>query len=250
MAKVYLVGAGPGDPDLLTLKAYRLLREAPVVLHDRLVDGRILALIRGKRVEVGKAEGESVKQEDIHRLLLHYARTHPFVVRLKGGDPFIFGRGGEEVLFLSAHGVAVEVVPGVSSILATGLPLTHRGLSSGFAVVSGVLEGGGYPDLSTSAKVPTLVVLMGVRRRAWIAQELIRLGRDPKEPCLFVERATTPKEARVLSRLEEVAEGKVEVAAPAVWVIGKVVEVFDVLQKTPQAWALAEVGPWWKPYPR
>jgi uroporphyrin-III C-methyltransferase len=82
---------------------------------------------------------------------------------------------------------------------------------------------------------------MGVRRRAWIAQELIRLGRDPKEPCLFVERATTPKEARVLSRLEDVAEGKVEVAAPAVWVIGKVVEVFDILQKTPQAWALAEV---------
>jgi uroporphyrin-III C-methyltransferase len=231
MAKVYLVGAGPGDPDLLTLKAYRLLREAPVVLHDRLVDGRILALIRGKRVEVGKAEGESGKQEAIHRLLLHYARTHPFVVRLKGGDPLVFGRGGEEVLFLSAHGVAVEVVPGVSSILATGLPLTHRGLSSGFAVVSGVLEGGGYPDLSTSAKVPTLVVLMGVRRRAWIAQELIRLGRRPDEPTLFVAEATTPREKRVQATLQEVAAGKVAVASPAVWVLGEVVRIFSAKTK-------------------
>lgn len=241
MAKVYLVGAGPGDPDLLTLKAYRLLREAPVVLYDRLVDGRILSLITGKKVDVGKREGESGKQETIHRLLLHYARAFPYVVRLKGGDPFVLGRGGEEALFLATSGIEVEVVPGVSSILATGLPLTHRGLSSGFAVVSGVLEDGGYPDLRAFAQVPTLVVLMGVKRRAWIAKELIRLGRRPDEPTLFVMEATTPRESRVPATLEDVAEGKVEVAAPAVWVIGKVVEVFDILQKTPQAWALAEV---------
>lgn len=231
MAKVYLVGAGPGDPELLTLKAYRLLKEAPVVLYDRLVDGRILSLIQGNKVEVGKSEGESGKQEAIHRLLLHYARIYPFVVRLKGGDPFVFGRGGEEVLFLSAHGVAVEVVPGVSSILATGLPLTHRGLSFGFAVVSGVLEGGGYPDLAPFARAPTLVVLMGVKRRVWIAQELLRLGRRPDEPTLFVAEATTPREERVQAALEEVAAGKVAVSSPAVWVLGEVVRVFGASAK-------------------
>ncbi|RTH27266.1 uroporphyrinogen-III C-methyltransferase [Thermus scotoductus] len=241
MGRVYLVGAGPGDPELLTLKAYRLLKEAPVVLHDRLVDERILALAPGEKVYVGKEEGESGKQEEIHRLLLRYARAYPKVVRLKGGDPFVFGRGGEEMLFLLRHGIPVEVVPGVTSLLASGLPLTHRGLAHGFAAVSGVLEDGGYPDLRAFAQVPTLVVLMGVKRRAWIAKELIRLGRRPDEPTLFVMEATTPRESRVPATLEDVAEGKVEVAAPAVWVIGKVVEVFDILQKTPQAWALAEV---------
>lgn len=240
MGRVFLVGAGPGDPDLLTLRAHRLLREAPVVLHDRLVDERVLSLIRGKRVDVGKEEGESGKQEAIHRLLLRYARAYPFVVRLKGGDPCVFGRGGEEALFLAAHGVEVEVVPGVSSFLATGLPLTHRGLSSGFAVVAGVLENGGYPDLSPYAKAPTLVVLMGVKRRAWIAQELLRLGRHPEEPSLFVERATSPEERRVKARLGEVAEGRVEVAAPAVWVIGKVVEVLSEVRSA-RAWTLEEV---------
>ncbi|MEZ0349154.1 MAG: SAM-dependent methyltransferase, partial [Thermus sp.] len=135
MGKVYLVGAGPGDPELLTLKAHRLLQEAPVVLHDRLVDGRILDLIPGKKVYVGKEEGESEKQEAIHRLLLSYARRYPFVVRLKSGDPMVFGRGGEEALFLLRHGIPVEVVPGVSSVLGTGLPLTHRGLAHGFAAV-------------------------------------------------------------------------------------------------------------------
>jgi uroporphyrin-III C-methyltransferase len=223
MGRVYLVGAGPGDPELLTLKAYRLLKEAPVVLYDRLVDERVLALARGERVYVGKGEGESHKQDEIHQLLLAYARRYPLVVRLKGGDPMVFGRGGEEVCFLLRHGIPVEVVPGVTSALAPGLPLTHRGLAQGFAVVSGVLEGGGYPDLAPFAQVPTLVVLMGVGRRVWIARELLRLGRDQEEPTLFVERASTPREKRVLATLGQVAEDRVEVASPAVWAIGKVV---------------------------
>ncbi|KGQ22209.1 uroporphyrinogen-III C-methyltransferase [Thermus filiformis] len=226
MGRVYLVGAGPGDPELLTLKAYRLLKEAPVVLYDRLVDGRILDLVPGEKVYVGKGEGEGEKQEEIHRLLLRYARTHPYVVRLKGGDPFVFGRGGEEVLFLLRHGVPVEVVPGVTSLLAAGLPLTHRGLAHGFAAVAGVLEGGGYPDLKPFAQVPTLVVLMGVKRRVWIAQELLRLGRSPLEPTLFVERASTPRERRIPASLWEVAEGRVAVEAPALWILGEVVRVF------------------------
>ncbi|MER3451941.1 MAG: uroporphyrinogen-III C-methyltransferase, partial [Thermus sp.] len=210
------------DPELLTLKAYRLLKQAPVVLYDRLVDERILDLIPGRRVYVGKEEGEGLKQEEIHRLLLEHARAYPMVVRLKGGDPFVFGRGGEEALFLLRHGIPVEVVPGVTSLLAAGLPLTHRGLAHGFAAVSGVLEGGGYPDLRPFAQAPTLVVLMGVKRRVWIAQELLRLGRSPEEPTLFVENASTPRERRCYAPLGEVAEGRVEVAPPALWVLGEV----------------------------
>lgn len=238
MGRVYLVGAGPGDPELLTLKAYRLLKEASVVLHDRLVDERILALAPGEKVYVGKEEGESGKQEEIHRLLLRYARAYPKVVRLKGGDPFVFGRGGEEMLFLLRHGIPVEVVPGVTSLLASGLPLTHRGLAHGFAAVSGVLEGGGYPDLKPFARVPTLVVLMGVKRRVWIARELLRLGRNPLEPTLFVERASTPKERRILASLQEVAEGKVAVEAPALWILGEVVRVFAEAKAPLEALAL------------
>ena len=240
MGRVYLVGAGPGDPELLTLKAYRLLKEAPVVLHDRLVDERVLALVRGEKVYVGKEEGESEKQERIHRLLLHHARRHPFVVRLKGGDPMVFGRGGEELSFLLRHGIPVEVVPGITSPLALGLPLTHRGLAEGFAVVSGVLEGGGWPDLAPYARVPTLVVLMGVKRRAWIAKELLRLGRSPSEPTLFAERATSPEERRVLAPLGEVARDRVAVASPAVWIIGEVVRVLEGAAREPSALALTE----------
>ena len=238
MGRVYLVAAGPGDAELLTLKPYRLLKEAPVVLYDRLVDERVLALTPGEKVYVGKEEGESEKQEEIHRLLLRHARAHPFVVRLKGGDPMVFGRGGEEVLFLLRHGVPVEVVPGVTSLLASGLPLTHRGRAHGFAAVAGVLEGGGYPDLRPFARVPPLVVLMGVGRRVWIAKELLRLGRNPREPTLFVERASTPKERRVLAALEEVAEGKVEVRPPALWILGEVVRVFAEKEAPVDALAL------------
>ncbi|GAB5602247.1 uroporphyrinogen-III C-methyltransferase [Thermus sp. FJN-A] len=243
MGRVYLVGAGPGNPELLTLKAYRLLKEAPVVLHDRLVDGRILDLIPGEKVYVGKEEGESAKQEVIHRLLLRYARAYPFVVRLKGGDPMVFGRGGEEVVFLLRHGVPVEVVPGVTSLLASRLPLTHRGLAHGFAVVTGLLEGGGYPDLRPFAQAPTLVVLMGVKRRVWIAKELLRLGRNPLEPILFVERVSTPKERRVLASLKEVAEGKVAVEAPALWILGEVVRLFAEAEEPTAALVLGG-EPW------
>ncbi|WP_337845701.1 uroporphyrinogen-III C-methyltransferase [Thermus sp.] len=232
MGRVYLVGAGPGDPELLTLKAHRLLKEAPVVLHDRLVDERVLGLVRGERVDVGKEEGEGDKQEAIHALLLRYAQAYPLVVRLKGGDPFVFGRGGEELGFLLAHGIPCEVVPGVTSALASGVPLTHRGLAHGFAVVSGVLEGGGYPDLAPFAQAPTLLILMGAKRRAWIARELIRLGRNPLELCLFVERATTPKERRVRATLGAVAKGQVVVHPPALFLVGKVVEAFEPLVQT------------------
>jgi len=144
MAKVYLVGAGPGDPELLTLKALRLIKSADVILYDRLINQEILLFAKPdcELVYVGKEDGKhTIEQEKINELLLRYAHTKEVVVRLKGGDPFIFGRGGEEALFLVEHGIEFEVVPGVSSFYSVpayaGIPITFRGISSSFAVITG-----------------------------------------------------------------------------------------------------------------
>ncbi|TFU14738.1 uroporphyrinogen-III C-methyltransferase [Thermus tengchongensis] len=232
MGKVYLVGAGPGDPELLTLKALRLLKEAEVVLYDRLVSPAVLELVNplAQLIYVGKEVGEQERvQEVIFQQLLQHVRAGRKVVRLKGGDPLVFGRGGEEWLYLAEEGIPVEVVPGVSSAVAVpalaGIPLTMRGLAGGFAVFSGHTQGGRLPDLTPYARVDTLVVLMGVRERANIARELLRAGRRPEEPVAFIERGSTPQERVVASTLGEVAAGKVEVEPPAVWVIGQVVRM-------------------------
>ncbi len=229
MGKVYIVGSGPGDPDLLTLKAYRVLREADAVLYDALVSEEIISIVpeRALKLFVGKREGRhTLPQEEINRLLLELSRRHTKVVRLKGGDPFIFGRGGEEVLFLLRHGIEVEVVPGVSSATAGPLsaliPLTYRGISSSFAVINGHGEGVDWEKVSGA---DTLVILMGVKRRRDIAKELIRAGRNPSEPVAFVEKATTPEERILFSTLGEVAEKPPPVETPAVIIVGKVVDV-------------------------
>ncbi|RDI94444.1 uroporphyrinogen-III C-methyltransferase, partial [Meiothermus sp. QL-1] len=196
--RVYLVGAGPGDPELLTLKAARVLAGAEVVLHDRLVGEGVLALVNpgAHRIYVGKEVGQQGVQEEILALMLAYARKGCAVVRLKGGDPMVFGRGGEEWRFLVEQGVAVEVVPGVSSAIAApslaGIPLTLRGVAGGFAVVSGQGQGGELPSLAAYAGVETLVVLMGVSQRQQLAAQLIALGRPPAEPVAFIERSSTP----------------------------------------------------------
>ncbi|MCS7193840.1 MAG: uroporphyrinogen-III C-methyltransferase [Meiothermus sp.] len=228
--KVYLVGAGPGDPELLTLRAYRVLQEAQVVLYDRLVSPDVLELVNPKahRIYVGKTRGTQTQaQEKILSLLLAYARSNRQVVRLKGGDPMVYGRGAEEWAFLAQHQIEVEVVPGVSSALAApalaGIPLTLRGVAHSFAVVSGQIAGGLYPSLERVAQAETLVILMGVERRVELAHALIRLGRKPEEPVAFVERSTTPHERIIVSTLAEVAAGGAAVEAPAVWVLGEVV---------------------------
>ncbi|RTG91743.1 uroporphyrinogen-III C-methyltransferase [Thermus scotoductus] len=230
--KVYLVGAGPGDPELLTLRALRLLKRAEVVLYDRLVSPAVLEQVnpRAQLVYVGKELGEQDRvQEFILHQLLHHARSGKKVVRLKGGDPLVYGRGGEEWLFLTEKGIEVEVVPGVSSALAVpalaGIPLTMRGVSGGFAVLSGHTQGGRLPDLTPYTRVDTLVVLMGIKERSRIAQELVRVGRRPEEPVAFIERGSTPQERVVVSTLGEVAAGGSEVQPPAVWVIGEVVRI-------------------------
>jgi uroporphyrin-III C-methyltransferase len=230
MGKVYIVGSGPGDPDLLTLKAYRVLREAQAVLYDALVTEEVLRVIPRDclKIYVGKRPGRhSMSQEEINALLLKLSKVYRRVVRLKGGDPFVFGRGGEELLYLLSRGVEVEVVPGLSSALAAPssalIPVTHRGVSSSFAVVRGhPSDGVNWRDL---ARVDTLLVLMGVKNRRRIARELIEAGRDPSEPVAFVERATTPQERVLFSSLGEVAENPPEVYAPAVMIVGRVVHL-------------------------
>ncbi len=225
---VALVGAGPGDPELLTLKAARLLETAEVVVHDALVGDGVLALIpeSAERIDVGKRPGRPTPQEMISTLLVELGRQGKRVVRLKGGDPFVFGRGGEEAEALAEAGVPFEVVPGISASVAApaaaGVPVTHRGVSAAFTVVTGHRRHG-EPDVDwrSLAKVGgTIVVLMGVSQRGTIAEELISGGLDPSTPVAAIESATT--DAQVVGRWTLAALADAEVRSPAVIVIGAV----------------------------
>lgn len=237
MSRICLIGAGPGRADLLTVRAARLLAQAGAVLYDRLVSSEVLELAPAdaERHYVGKAEGEQdLVQPVILELLEDCARRHALVVRLKGGDPMVFGRGAEEWLWLAERGWDVEVVPGISSALAApalaGVPVTCRGLSGGFAVVAGHRQEGGCQQWSAWAQADTLVVLMGVGRRREIAECLIAQGRDPHEPAAFIENGSTPRERTIMTTLEEIAGGHVEVSAPAVLIIGRVVTLREQLR--------------------
>ncbi len=229
--KVYIVGAGPGDPELITLKGLRAIQAADVLLYDRLVHPDLVseAPPRAIRHYVGKERGHKRRQEQIHRLLLAYARKGKTVVRLKGGDPFVFGRGSEEAIFLARHGVPVEVIPGISSSFgvpeSSGIPLTHRGLARGFAVVTGQCSQSDSVDWRAYAHADTLVILMGVQNRQTIARALIESGKDPVTPTVFIEKGCTSEERIVEAPLKAVAHGEVEARPPAVWVIGEVVRL-------------------------
>jgi uroporphyrin-III C-methyltransferase len=236
MSKVYLVGAGPGDPELLTLKAAKVLKRAEVILYDRLVSRQVLEQANpwAEQISVGKLCGQQQQtQQRILALLLHYARQGKTVVRLKGGDPLVFGRGAEEWLFLRQQGIEVEIVVGITSATAVpglaGIPLTFRGLSSAFVVATGHCQDADEQDWSRLASVETLVILMGVGRREAIAQSLIAAGRAPKEPVAFIERGTTSEERVVLSTLSDVAQGKAMIECPAIFVVGEVVKLRESL---------------------
>ncbi len=234
MGKVFLVGAGPGDPELLTIKAYKVIKEADVILYDALVNREILELARKDclKVYVGKRDGKHLlPQEEINELLYRFSRVYEKVVRLKGGDPFIFGRGGEELVFLINRGVEVEVIPGVSSAVAgpssSYIPLTFRGISSSFAVITG------HPNRNINWKafkdIDTLVILMGVKRRKEIAGELIDAGRNPEEPVAFIENATLKEQREVFTTLRELSENPPHVNPPAVMVVGNVVNIGKII---------------------
>ena len=239
MAKVYLVGAGPGDPELLTIKALKLLKSADVILYDRLINPEILLLAKPEceLVYVGKENGKhTLEQEKINHLLLYYAHVKDTVVRLKGGDPFIFGRSGEEALFLAQHGIDFEVVPGVSSLYSVpayaGIPLTFRGISSSFAVITGhedPKKEKSSIDWESLKGINTLVFLMGVSRRSEIARRPIEIGRDPKEPVAFIENGTTERQRVIITTLYNLYVDPPEVNPPAVMVVGEVVRLREYL---------------------
>jgi len=235
---VSLVGAGPGDPELLTRRGARVLAEADLVLYDALVSPEALALApNAQRFCVGKRAGRpSLHQETIHGLIIRAARRGKRVVRLKGGDPFVFGRGGEEALALAAAGVPFEVVPGVSSALAapalSGIPLTHRGLASALLVVSGHDEAAWKPVLAPLAPgSATIVVLMGLASRGRVATELLARGWPARTPSAVLWAAATPSAQRWLGVLERLGEATPPEAtdAPATLVIGAVVALANVL---------------------
>jgi uroporphyrinogen III methyltransferase/synthase len=230
---VYLVGAGPGDPGLLTARTLELIARADVILHDRLIPAEALAGARAgaEIVDVGKVGGgEQVPQEETTRLLVEHARAGRTVVRLKGGDPFVFGRGGEEAQALRAAGCDFEVVPGVTAGVAApayaGIAVTHRGLASAVAFVTGHED---TPvDWAALAAFPgTLVFYMGVRQLPRIAEQLVAYGRDGGEPAAIVERGTLPDQ-RVL-RTTLAALGEQEARAPAITVVGAVTALHDEL---------------------
>ena len=228
VALVALVGAGPGDPDLLTVRAARFLADADVVVYDALVGDGVLALARAgaELIDVGKRPGQGVAQDLINVLLVRLARDGKRVVRLKGGDPFVFGRGGEEAEALAEAGIACEVVPGITSSIAApaaaGVPVTYRGLSASFTVVTGHRQRGESPVnwRALAQAGGTIVVLMGVAQRAEIAAALIEGGLSPDTPVAAVGSATTQAQAVVRCRLADVAAAPVQ--SPATIVIGAV----------------------------
>lgn len=245
--KVFLIGAGPGDPDLLTVKAARVLAHCDVVLHDRLVSPEILTLAppEAELIYVGKHEGEQDRvQSRIFDLLLAHARAGKTVVRLKGGDPLVFGRGAEEWALAHEHGIDVELIPGITSAISVlglaGIPLTYREISQSFAVITGHCKEGLAQNWADYLHIDTLVILMGVRNRAYIAQSLIDAGRAADEPAAFIERATSDRQRVVITNLHEIAKGQVVVENPAVFVIGNVVRVREKLVDTPAAVELFE----------
>ncbi|MCC5793102.1 MAG: uroporphyrinogen-III C-methyltransferase [Chromatiales bacterium] len=243
--EAWLVGAGPGDPGLLTLAGLRLLEQAEVILHDRLVSPEILALARrdAEFIDVGKTGGgPSTSQEAINRLLVERVRAGQRVCRLKGGDPYIFGRGGEEALALAAAGLPFRVIPGITAASGcaayAGMPLTHRELASAVSFVSARLApGAGDPDWAALAALDhTLAIYMPVARLADVAAALVRHGRPPGTPAALVEAGTTRAQRHVSATLEDIAgvATREQVGSPALLLVGPVV-------------ALAGQLGWWAP---
>lgn len=244
--RVAIVGAGPGDPELLTVRAARLIAAAEVVLYDRLVSDEVLALAppQAELIDVGKRPGGSHTQDVLNDLLVAVAASGRRVVRLKGGDPFVFGRGGEEVDALAAHGIRCVVVPGITSALAApaaaGIPVTHRRTARAVTIITGHEAIESTPvDWSAAARLGgTLVLLMGIERRGEIAAALVRGGMVATTPVAVVMHATTPRQRVWTGSLGELADAAVE--SPAVVVIGEVARRADTAAQV--AFATAGAG--------
>ena len=240
---VYLVGAGPGDPGLLTVKAHACLKKADTVVYDYLADSRILALVpeEAERIYVGKSAGNhAMKQEDISKLLVKLSREGKCVVRLKGGDPFVFGRGGEEALLLAENGLPFEIVPGVTSAIAVpayaGIPVTHRGVAVSFVVITGhedpTKEASGLDWQKLATGVDTLVFLMGVGNLPAITAELMRHGRAGNTPAAVIRWGTRPEQETLVTTVENAADdvARAGLKPPAIFLVGDVVRYREKLR--------------------
>lgn len=235
MGKVYLTGAGPGDIELLTIKALRVIKEADVVIYDRLANPDILKEAKSgcEFVYVGKEDGRHIMpQDDINEVIYQNSLKYENVVRLKGGDPFVFGRGGEEALYLHERGVKFEVIPGITSSISApayaGIPVTHRGVAVSFRVVTGHES----PQKKES-QIPwetfktddTIVFLMGLHNLPKISRKLIQIGKAEDYPCAVISKGTTKDQIVVVGTLKDIVEKTKDLPTPALIVVGKVVEL-------------------------
>jgi uroporphyrin-III C-methyltransferase/precorrin-2 dehydrogenase/sirohydrochlorin ferrochelatase/uroporphyrin-III C-methyltransferase len=240
-ARIYLVGAGPGDPDLLTVKALRLLQQADTVIYDRLVSGEILRLVpeHTARIYVGKAtRRHALSQAEINDLLIEQADARRIIVRLKGGDPYIFGRGSEEALALVRAGIEFEIVPGITAGQAcaayAGIPLTHRGLASGVRFITGHRRDDTVLDIdrrTLADRDQTLVIYMGLASLGTIVRQLLDAGRACDTPAAIIERGTTPRQRNFITTLDALAAvaANNRIESPALLVIGDVVTLASEL---------------------
>ena len=242
MGKVWLVGAGPGDPDLLTVKAVKAIQQADVILYDRLINQEILTHAKSdaELIFVGKLPKHHFVQQDmINFLLVKHARQGKQVVRLKGGDPFIFGRGGEEAAFAVQHHIPFEVIPGITSGIAApayaGIPVTHRDYSASFAIVTGHRKEGAEEAEKWQALakgIDTLAIYMGVSNLPYIQKQLLQHGKDPGTPVAFIHWGTTETQRTVIATLSTMTETArtEDVKKPSMIVIGEVVRLRNELQ--------------------
>jgi uroporphyrinogen III methyltransferase/synthase len=229
--KVYLVGAGPGDPELITVKGLKLIQLADAIVYDFLIDQRLLSFARegAELICAGKSSSHhTMKQEEINRLLVEKAKEHSVVVRLKNGDPYVFGRGAEEAASLAEQNIPFEVVSGVSSAVAVpasaGVPLTHRDYASSVAIITGHRRDDEEVKI---ANADTLVFLMPVANLQRIAKKLLEDGRSPETPCALIERGTLPSQKVVQGNLANIFNHSKaqDIKAPAVFVVGEVVNL-------------------------
>jgi uroporphyrin-III C-methyltransferase len=239
--RVYLIGAGPGDPELITLKGLRYLRSADVILYDRLICTELLAEARpdAELIFVGKEPGcHSLAQEQINALLIYHAQHNYIVARLKGGDPFVFGRGGEEAQALADAQIPFEIVPGISSAIAVpayaGIPVTHREYTSSVTIVTGHEGRSASPAVNWEALAAlggTLVILMGVKALPHFTQKLIAHGMDARLPAAVIQEGTTPRQRVVMGTLATIAERALKegLSTPALTIIGSVVTTREAL---------------------
>lgn len=237
--EVALVGAGPGDPDLLTIQAYRFIQQAEIVIYDRLVSPEIMAMVpnSAEKIYVGKKQADHrVPQDGINQYLVDYAKKNLRVVRLKGGDPFVFGRGGEEALYLLENNVPCHIVPGMTAASActsyAGIPLTHRQVAHSCRFITGNVQDNGELDLPWDTlhnKRQTIVFYMGIKSLPKITEQLMKAGRDPKTPAALIHKGTTPEQKVYRGTVETLASlvEKYNVKPPTLIVVGDVVNIFD-----------------------